>query len=42
MRSLVICTAIKSSVRWAGQVARMGAMRNAYKIIVVKREEKRI
>jgi hypothetical protein len=28
-------------VRWAGHIARMGAIRSAYKIFVGKREEKR-
>jgi hypothetical protein len=28
-------------VRWAGHVARMGAKRNAYRILVGKQEEKR-
>jgi hypothetical protein len=33
---------IKSKrVRWAGHVARMGEKRNAYRILVVKPEEKR-
>jgi hypothetical protein len=28
-------------MRWAGYVARMGQMRNVYKILVTKSEEKR-
>jgi hypothetical protein len=32
---------IKSRMRWAGHVARMGENRNAYRILVGKPEEKR-
>jgi hypothetical protein len=32
---------IKSRMRWAGHVARMGAKRNAYRILVGKPERKR-
>jgi hypothetical protein len=32
---------IKSRMRWAGHVARMGATRNAYRILVGKSEVKR-
>jgi hypothetical protein len=32
---------IKSRMRWAGHVARMGAQRNAYRLLVVKPEGKR-
>jgi hypothetical protein len=40
--SLSIVREIKSrSMRWAGNVARMGAMRNAYNILIGKPEGKR-
>jgi hypothetical protein len=32
---------IKSKMRWAGHIARMGDTRNAYRILVGKREGKR-
>jgi hypothetical protein len=34
-------SSIKSRMRWAGHVARMGEKRNAYRILVVKPEGKR-
>jgi len=39
--SLNIINVVKSRVRWAGQVARMGYMRNAYSALVGKPEGKR-
>jgi hypothetical protein len=39
--SLHIISVIKSRMRWVGHVARMGAMRNAYNILVRKSEGKR-
>jgi hypothetical protein len=38
--SLIITTAIKSRMRWAGHVARMGYKRNTYRVLVGKPEGK--
>jgi hypothetical protein len=37
----IIRVMMSRRVRWAGHIARMGEMRNAYSILVVKPEEKR-
>jgi hypothetical protein len=43
MRSFITCTRVIISrrMKWNGRVARMGEMRNAFRFLVGKREEKR-